>query len=151
MDRAVTQADARVALCFGWMQLTQCNHGLAIALFVESDGCPEPPRIVIAVHSVIELDQSRSFDTTEFHPVGEALAIRCDHVEAPQTADAYVDLLGLDFKTGRSKPIRQMFRVGPGRKYNVAPRINYPRENDFAIERPLRKRGVGGRGHDRIL
>jgi len=22
-----------------------------------------------------------------------------------------------------------MFRVGPGRKYNVAPRINYPRKN----------------------
>src|SRR5882724_12601707 len=71
-----TEADARVTLCFGWMQLTQCNHGLAIALFVESDGCPEPPRIVIAVR-----------------PVGEALAIRCDHVEAPQTADAYDDLL----------------------------------------------------------
>src|SRR4030088_1574520 len=143
-----TEADARVALCFGWMQLTQCNHGLAIALFVESDGCPEPPRIVIAVRSVIELDQSRSFDTTEYHPVGEALAIRCDHVEAPQTADAYVDLLGLDFKTGWSEPIRQMFRVGPGRKHDVAPRIYYPRENDFAIERPLRKRDVGGRGHD---
>jgi len=146
-----TEADARVALCFGWMQLTQCNHGLAIALFVESDGCPEPPRIVIAVRSVIELDQSRSFDTTEYHPVGEALAIRCDHVEAPQTADAYVDLLGLDFKTGWPEPARQMFRVGPGRKHNVAPRINYPRENDFAIERPLRERSVGGRGHDQIL
>src|ERR1700716_2606150 len=143
-----TEADARVALCFGWMQLTQCNHGLALALFGESDGCPEPPRIVIAVRSVIELDQSRSFDTTEYHPVGEALAIRCDHVEAPQTADTYVDLLGLDFKTGWSKPIRQMFRVGPSRKHDVAPRIYYPRENDFAIERPLRKRGVGGRGHD---
>src|SRR5882672_3327683 len=146
-----TEADARVALCFGWMQLTQCNHGLAIALFVESDGCPEPPRIVIAVHSVIELDQSRSFDTTEFHPVGEAPAIRCDHIEAPQTADTYVDLLGLDFKAGWSKPIRQMFRVGPGRKHDVAPRIYHSRENDFAIERPLRKRGVGGRGHDQIL
>lgn len=133
------KSDARVALCFGWMQLTQCNHGLAIALFIESDGCPEPPRIVIAVHSVIELDQSRSFDTTEFHPIGEALAIRCDHVEAPQTADAYVDLLGLDFKTGWPEPARQMFRVGPGRKHNVAPRINYPRENDFTIERPLRR------------
>jgi len=50
------EADARVALCFGWMQLTQCNHGLAIALFVESDGCPEPPWIVVAICSVIELN-----------------------------------------------------------------------------------------------
>src|SRR3981189_3051231 len=87
-----TEADARVALCFGWMQLTQCDHGLAIALFVERDGCPEPPRIVIAARSVIELDQSRFSARTEYHPVGEAPAIRRDHVEAPQTADAYVDL-----------------------------------------------------------
>jgi len=29
-----TKADARVALCFGWMQLTQCNHGFAVALFI---------------------------------------------------------------------------------------------------------------------
>src|SRR4029077_10526077 len=136
-----TEADAGVALRFGWMQLTHCDHGLAIALFVERDGCPEPRRIVIAIRrSVIDLDQCRSFNTTKLHPVGEALTIRCDHVEAPQTADTYVDLLGLDFKTGWSKPIRQMFRVGPGRKHDVAPRIYYPGENDFAIERPLRKR-----------
>ncbi len=44
-----TEADTRIALRFGWMQLTQCNHGLAIALFVERDGCPEPPWIVIAI------------------------------------------------------------------------------------------------------
>src|SRR5580692_2204879 len=53
-----TEADGRVALRFGWMQLTHCDHGLAIALFVERDGCPEPRRIVIAIRSVIDLDQS---------------------------------------------------------------------------------------------
>jgi hypothetical protein len=40
-----TEADAGVALCFGRMQLTQCNHGLAIALLVEGDGGPELARI----------------------------------------------------------------------------------------------------------
>src|SRR6185369_319428 len=146
-----TEADGRVAPRFGWMQLTQGNHSLAVALLVESDRHPVPLRIISVIRSVINLDQSRWLDTTELHAVGIAPAVGRNHVEAPQPTNADVDLLCLDFETGRSEPVWQMFRVGPGRKHDVAPRIYYPRENGFAIEGPLRKRGVGGRGHDQIL
>ena len=60
-----TEADGRIALSFGWMQLTQGNHSLAVALFVESDRRPEPPRIISVIRSVINLDQGRWLDTTE--------------------------------------------------------------------------------------
>src|ERR1700741_883076 len=87
------KADARVALRFGWMQLAQGNHSLAVALLVERDRGPEPPRIVSVIRSVIKLDQGRWLDTTELHAAGPAPAIGRNHVEAPQPANADVDLL----------------------------------------------------------
>src|SRR5579859_70895 len=131
------KADSRVALRLGWMQLTKRDHRLVIVLRVKRDGGPKPRRIVITIRPVVELDQCRSFNTTKFHPAAKLLTIRCDHVEAPKAADANVDLLRLDLKTGWSKPVRQMLRVGPGGKHQVAPHIYHPRENNFAIERPL--------------
>src|SRR5262245_11390269 len=108
------KADARIALSFGWMQLTQGNYGLAVALLVARDRRPEPPRIIGVIHrSVIKLDQGRWLDTTELHAVGIALAIGRYHVEAPQPTNADVDLLCLDFETSRSEPIWQMFCVSP--------------------------------------
>src|SRR5947209_2359858 len=102
------KADGRFAPSPGWMQLTQGNHGLAVALRVESDRRPEQIRIVSVIGAVINLDQRRRLDTAEQHAVGVALAIGRNHVEAPQSANADVDLLGLDFETGRSEPVRQM-------------------------------------------
>ena len=107
------KADGRIALSFGWMQLTQGNHSLAVALLVESDRRPEPPGIISVIRSVIKFDQGRRLDTTELHAVGIAPAIGRNHVEAPQPTNADVDLLCLDFETGRSEPIWQMFRVSP--------------------------------------
>ena len=78
------KADGRIALSFGWMQLTQGNHSLAVALLVESDRHPEQPRIISVIRSVINLDQGRWLDTTELHAVGIAPAIGRNHVEAPQ-------------------------------------------------------------------
>ena len=107
------KADGRIAPSLGWMQLTQGNHSLAVALLVESDRRPELPRIISFIRSVINLDQGRWLDTTELHAVGIAPAIGRNHVEAPQPTNADVDLLCLDFETGRSEPIWQMFCVSP--------------------------------------
>src|SRR5262245_32395917 len=108
-----TKADRSIAPSFGWMQLTQGNHSLAIALLVESDGRPEQPRIIRVIRSVINLDQGRWLDTAKLHAVGIAPAIGRNHIEAPQPTNADVDLLCLDFETGRSEPIWQMFFVNP--------------------------------------
>src|SRR5690242_16379552 len=107
------KSDGPIALSFGRMQLTQGDHSLAVALLVESDRRSEPPWIIGVIRSVIDLDQGRRLDTTELHAVGIAMAIGRNHVEAPETANADVDLLRLDFETGRSEPIGQMLRVSP--------------------------------------
>src|SRR5688572_23373296 len=107
------KTDACIALSFGWMQLTQGNHSLAVALLVKSDRRPEPARIISVVRSVIKLDQSRWLDTTELHAAGIAPAIGRNHVEAPQATNTDVDLLCLDFETSRSEPVWQMFCVSP--------------------------------------
>src|SRR5215470_4457644 len=119
------KADGRVAPSFGWMQLTQGNYSLAVALLVERDCRPEPPRIISIIRSVINLDQGRRLDTTELHAVGIAPAIGRNHVEAPQPTNADVDLLCLDFETGRSEPIWQMFRVSPRREHDISPCTYY--------------------------
>src|SRR5689334_13164460 len=82
------KADARIALSLGWMQLTQGDHRLAVALLVERDRRAEPPRIIRSIRSVIDLDQGRWLDPTELHAVRIAMAIGRDHVEAPQPANA---------------------------------------------------------------
>src|ERR1700745_3734690 len=93
------KADGRIALSFGWMQLTQGNHSLAVALLVESDRRPEPPRIISVIRSVINLDQGRWLDTTELHAVGIAPAIGRNHVEAPHPPKAAAVLPGLYCET----------------------------------------------------
>src|SRR5262245_1398147 len=77
------KADGRIAPSFGCVQLAQGNHSLAVALLVESDRRPKPPRIVRVIRSMIDLDQGRWLDTTELHAVGIAPAIGRNHVEAP--------------------------------------------------------------------
>src|SRR5262245_51001691 len=124
LDR--TKADARIALSLGWMQLTQGDHSLAVALLVESDRRPKSPWIIGLIRPVINLDQGRRLDTTKLHAVGIAPAIGRNHIEAPQPANADVDLLCLNLETGWPEPIWQMFCISPRRKHDIATCTYYP-------------------------
>src|SRR5690349_20036019 len=110
-DRA--KADGRIALGFGWMQLTQGNYSLAVALLVEGDRRPESPRVLSVIRSVINLDQARGLHSPELHAIWIAPAIGRNHIEAPHPTNADVALLCLDFEAGRSEPIWQLLCVSP--------------------------------------
>ena len=61
------EADRPVALCFGWMQLPQGDHGLAVALLIERNREAKTGWIVIHVRTVINLDQVRRLDAPKVH------------------------------------------------------------------------------------
>src|SRR5882762_6949978 len=59
------EADGRVALFLGRVQLAHGEHGLAVALGVERHRDVEPRGIVVHVGTVLGLDQPRRFDPQE--------------------------------------------------------------------------------------
>src|SRR5262249_53486360 len=67
------------------MQLTQGQHGLAIALCIERDGDAKASGIIVDVRPMLDLKQPRCLDAQEPHAVLIARAVRADVDEAPAT------------------------------------------------------------------
>src|SRR4051812_36141420 len=139
------EADARVALLLGRVQLAQGEHGLAVALGVERHRDVEPRGIVVHVGTVLDLDQPRRFDPQEHHAVLIARAVGCGIDEAPAPAGADVAFQILDLEAIRPEPLRDLLRIGPGLEHAFARRGDDAAQHDLAIERPG-PAGISGHG-----
>ncbi len=106
-----------VALSLRRMQLPQSDNGLAVALLIERDGGAEYAGIVVFVGAMIDLDQMRPVHTSELHPISDSVrSLGAIISYCSFAADANIDRLCLDPETGRTKPLREMARIGPRRR-----------------------------------
>jgi hypothetical protein len=129
------ESDGGVAPVFARMELTKCQNGLAVSLFVECDCHVEPLWIIVQVRTVI-IDQPFSGnDFQKSNAIGENLASWGDHAEAPCGTDARRALFDhFAPKSGWAEPLEHPLRLDPGPVDQVSWRIDDTGQNDFTIE-----------------
>src|SRR5262249_20708131 len=119
------EADRRVALFHGRMQLAQGQHRLAVALRIERDSHAKARRIVVDVGPMLDLEQPRRFDAQEHHAVLIARAVWRDIHETPAAAGAGVDLKGFVLESLRREPPGDLLGIGPRLKHTYLRRVDH--------------------------
>lgn len=77
------KSDRAIAMRLVWMQLTQCDDSLPIALLVEGNDSSEPVWIVIRIGAVVHFEEVWRFDLQEHHAVVTARAVGTNEDELP--------------------------------------------------------------------
>src|SRR5215470_19189583 len=116
------------------MQLTQGQHGLAIALCIERDGDAKASGIIVYVRPMLDLKQPRCLDAQEHHAVLIARAVRSDVDEAPATTGADIDLKGFALEALRREPLRDLCRIVPRLEHALLRRVDHARDHYFPVQ-----------------
>src|SRR4029078_2150841 len=124
------EADPRVALLLRGVELPHRHdrardHAEAapVTLLVERDGHAKAMLVVVLVGAVVEDEQLGRFDLQKHHSVVEDLSVWGDHVEAPAPKGSRVALLRLRREAFGTDPLREVLRLRPRRKDELAWRV----------------------------
>src|SRR5579871_1369436 len=130
------EADRRIALFLGRVELAQGDYGLAVALYVECHDDMEARGIFVLVGAVLDLDQPRRFYPQKYHAVVPTPAIGARVDEAPAPADADIALQRVNRESVGPEPLHDLLRVGPCLEDALARRGDHTAQHDLAIKRP---------------
>src|SRR5262245_37524970 len=130
------EADLRIALLLGRVELAHGQYRLSVALRVERHSDMEARGVFVLVGAVLDLDQPRRFHPQEHHAVVVTRAVGPRVDEAPAPAGADVALQRFNLESVGPEPLHDLLRVGPCLEDALARCGDHTAQHDLAIERP---------------
>src|ERR1700751_3484949 len=130
------EADRRIALLLGRVELAHGQYGLSVALRVERHSDMEARGVFVLVGAVLNLDQPRRFHPQEYHAVVVTRAVGPLEAEPPPPAGADVALQRFNLEAVGPEPLHDLLRVGPCLEDALARCGDHTAQHGLSIERP---------------